>query len=166
MTFTRPLGAVLARRIAEPRRFILAVAGPRQAGKTTLVQQVTEESGLPTHYASADGPTLRGREWLEQQWEAVRLEARDAGSRPSQVHSCPRGSCSSAGTGSRSRNSWAGRSNTGSRHEWSGAGVHTRARRRPTAFMRAASPRIPWRGQAVIFPSIGNESFPAWTTQR
>ncbi len=79
MTFTRPQGAVLARRIAEPRRFILAVAGPRQAGKTTLVQQVTEASGLPTRYASADEPTLRGREWLEQQWEAARLEARDAG---------------------------------------------------------------------------------------
>src|SRR5687767_11296296 len=79
MTFTRPQGAVLARRIAEPRRFILAVAGPRQVGKTTLVQQVTEASGLPTRYASADEPTLRGREWLEQQWEAARLEARDAG---------------------------------------------------------------------------------------
>jgi predicted AAA+ superfamily ATPase len=79
MTFTRPQGAVLARRIAEPRRFILAVAGPRQVGKTTLVQQVTDASALPTCYASADEPTLRGREWLEQQWEAARLEARDAG---------------------------------------------------------------------------------------
>jgi hypothetical protein len=79
MTYTRPQATVLKRRIAEPRRFILAVAGPRQVGKTTLMQQVTDASGLSTRYASADEPTLRGPEWLEQQWEAARLEASDAG---------------------------------------------------------------------------------------
>lgn len=57
----------------EPRRFIQVVAGPRQAGKTTLVQQVTDESGFPVRYASADEPTLRGEEWVGQQWEAARL---------------------------------------------------------------------------------------------
>jgi predicted AAA+ superfamily ATPase len=54
------------------------VAGPRQVGKTTLVQQVTEASGLPVHAASADEPSLRGREWIEQQWEAARLGLRGA----------------------------------------------------------------------------------------
>ncbi len=77
--FIRPQAAVLARRLEEPRRFIQAVAGPRQVGKTTLVGQVTCTSGLPTRYASADGPTLRESAWVEQQWEAARLEARDAG---------------------------------------------------------------------------------------
>ena len=38
-----------------------------------LVRQVTVQSGLPTHYASADEPTLRGADWVEQQWEATRL---------------------------------------------------------------------------------------------
>ena len=38
--FQRPRGAELARRLAEPRRFIQVLAGARQVGKTTLVQQV------------------------------------------------------------------------------------------------------------------------------
>ena len=79
MAFSRPHAAILARRLAEPRRFIQAVTGPRQVGKTTLVQHVTAASGLPTRFAAADEPTLRGPGWLEQQWEAARLEARDAG---------------------------------------------------------------------------------------
>ena len=37
MAFSRPQAAILARRLAEPRRFIQAVTGPRQVGKTTLV---------------------------------------------------------------------------------------------------------------------------------
>jgi hypothetical protein len=49
------------------------VAGPRQVGKTTLVQQVVERAGVPVVFASADEPTLRGPEWIAQQWEAARL---------------------------------------------------------------------------------------------
>jgi predicted AAA+ superfamily ATPase len=73
MTYQRPQAAILARRLAEPRRFIQAVAGARQVGKTTLVQQVTAAAGLPVAFASADEPTLRGPEWIAQQWEAARL---------------------------------------------------------------------------------------------
>jgi predicted AAA+ superfamily ATPase len=79
MAFTRPQAALLARRLRGPRRFIQAVAGPRQVGKSTLVQQVTAASGLRTRYASADEPTLRGVSWIAEQWEAARLEAREAG---------------------------------------------------------------------------------------
>jgi uncharacterized protein len=75
MTYQRPHAAVLAGRLAEPRRFIQVVAGPRQVGKTTLVQQVVEASGRPVQFASADEPTLRGPEWVAQQWEAARLMA-------------------------------------------------------------------------------------------
>jgi uncharacterized protein len=81
MLFSRPQAAVLARRLREPRRFLMAVVGPRQVGKTTLVQQVTEASGLATRFASADEPTLRGTSWIEQQWEGARLTAEDAGRR-------------------------------------------------------------------------------------
>jgi hypothetical protein len=81
MPFSRPQAAVLARRLREPRRFLMAVVGPRQVGKTTLVQQVTEASGLATRFASADEPTLRGASWIEQQWEGARLSAADAGRR-------------------------------------------------------------------------------------
>jgi len=37
------------------------------------VQQVTESSDLTTIFASADEPTLRGPDWIAQQWEAARL---------------------------------------------------------------------------------------------
>jgi predicted AAA+ superfamily ATPase len=77
--FQRPQAAVLARRLAEPRRFVQVVAGPRQVGKSTLVQQVVADLGVPVRYASADEPTLRGAEWVGQQWEAARLEATGRG---------------------------------------------------------------------------------------
>ena len=76
--FRRPQSAVLAARLAEPRRFIQVVAGPRQVGKSTLVQQVTDALTLPVRQASADEPTLRGAEWIAQQWEAARLSIEDA----------------------------------------------------------------------------------------
>ena len=66
---------MLAERLAEPRRFLHVVAGPRQVGKSTLVQQVTDELSLPVRYASADEPTLRSTDWISQQWDAARLEA-------------------------------------------------------------------------------------------
>lgn len=79
MAYSRPQSKTLRDRLAEPRRFIHAVTGPRQVGKTTLVQAVTEASGLPVRFASADEPTLRGPEWIAQQWDAARLMVRDSG---------------------------------------------------------------------------------------
>ena len=79
MAYSRPQFKTLRDRLAEPRRFIQAVTGPRQVGKTTLVQAVTEACGLPVRFASADEPTLRGPEWIGQQWDAARLMVRDAG---------------------------------------------------------------------------------------
>jgi hypothetical protein len=78
--FRRQQAAVLAHRLDEPRRFLQVVAGARQGGKTTLVQQVTESSGLPVHWASADEPAVKGVEWLAQQWDAARLTASSAAS--------------------------------------------------------------------------------------
>lgn len=71
--YQRPQSADLRRQLIEPRRFIQVIAGPRQVGKTTLVQQVIESLEAPVRYASADEPTLRGAEWIAQQWEATRL---------------------------------------------------------------------------------------------
>jgi predicted AAA+ superfamily ATPase len=71
--FQRPQVATLATRLAEPRRFMQVVTGPRQAGKSTLVQQATETLDMPVRYVSADEPTLRGTDWIGQQWEAARL---------------------------------------------------------------------------------------------
>ena len=55
------------------------VAGPRQVGKSTLVQQVVDASALSHRYASADEPTLRGTDWMAQQWEVARLLAAERG---------------------------------------------------------------------------------------
>jgi predicted AAA+ superfamily ATPase len=73
--FRRPQAAILERRLAEPRRFVQVVAGPRQVGKTTLVRQVMERYERPARYASADEPTLRDSAWIVQQWDAARLKA-------------------------------------------------------------------------------------------
>lgn len=72
--FKRPIYTTLQRRIAESRRFIQVLAGPRQTGKTTLARQLMEELNVPSHYASADEPALKDRTWLEQQWEAARAK--------------------------------------------------------------------------------------------
>ena len=77
--FRRPLLGGLVRRLREPRRFLQVLAGPRQTGKTTLAQQAIEALDIPAHYASADEPTLRGRPWIQEQWELGRLAARQVG---------------------------------------------------------------------------------------
>jgi AAA domain len=78
---SRAHSVVLSRRLRETRRFIQAVVGPRQVGKTTLVQQVIEADHFSARFASADEPTLRGTDWIEQQWEGARLLIEDAGKR-------------------------------------------------------------------------------------
>lgn len=78
--YRRPAAAILEARLAEPRRFIQVIAGPRQVGKTTLVLQVAERLRIPCRYASADQPTLRGPGWIAEQWDAARAEfGRDDG---------------------------------------------------------------------------------------
>ena len=77
-TYTRPQADELVQRLREPRRFIQVVAGSRQVGKTTLAGQAATRSGLPTRHASADQPTLRDAQWIQQQWEAARSLADEA----------------------------------------------------------------------------------------
>ena len=60
-------------RLKEPRRFLQILAGPRQTGKTTISRQAMEESGIESHYATADEPSVKNRIWLEQQWNTGRL---------------------------------------------------------------------------------------------
>lgn len=76
----------LVQRLAEPRRFVQVVAGPRQVGKTTLVRQALSELSrrpgkvLAQHSVSADNPGLVGSRWLHAQWEAARALANQVGS--------------------------------------------------------------------------------------
>jgi predicted AAA+ superfamily ATPase len=72
--FKREIYYILFNRLQEKRRFIQVIAGPRQVGKTTLVQQVMTDLSAATLYASADEPSLRGPTWIEQQWQLARQE--------------------------------------------------------------------------------------------
>lgn len=74
--YRRPIFDDLVSRLGEEAARIQVVSGPRQVGKTTAVQQVLEELDTPSHYASADDPTLRDAAWLEAQWEEGRRLAR------------------------------------------------------------------------------------------
>ncbi len=74
--FKRPIYKEIIKRLKEPRRFIQVLSGPRQTGKTTLAHQVMEEQNIPSHYVSADEPTLKDRIWIEQQWETARLKVK------------------------------------------------------------------------------------------
>jgi predicted AAA+ superfamily ATPase len=71
--FIRPIYNIISERLDEPRRFIQVLIGPRQTGKTTIARQIITKTSITSHYASADEPVLRDREWIEQQWEAARL---------------------------------------------------------------------------------------------
>ncbi|MFO7558587.1 MAG: ATP-binding protein [Desulfobacterales bacterium] len=71
--FHRSTYDILLERIKEPRQFIQILAGPRQTGKTTIINQLMDDLRITIHYASADAPTIQSRIWIEQQWEIGRL---------------------------------------------------------------------------------------------
>lgn len=77
--YSRPIYKSLLSRLKEPRKFLQVLAGPRQVGKTTLIRQVIDTLKVPSHYASADEPTLKSAVWIEQQWEIGRLNAMKSG---------------------------------------------------------------------------------------
>ena len=64
----------LAERIAEPRRFIQVVAGPRQVGKSTLVKQVLQDCNVPYTLETADAIAPENGEWIGEVWAAVRQQ--------------------------------------------------------------------------------------------
>ena len=70
------LYSILSQRLSEKRRFIQILAGPRQVGKTTLARQLLESYPHPSHYASADAPAIKERDWVFQQWDLVRYKAK------------------------------------------------------------------------------------------
>jgi predicted AAA+ superfamily ATPase len=59
--YERSVIGALERRLTESRRFIQIVIGPRQVGKTTLVQQTLRKLPTAYLYGSADTPQLRDR---------------------------------------------------------------------------------------------------------
>jgi predicted AAA+ superfamily ATPase len=64
----------LIRRIGEPRQFIQVIMGPRQVGKTTMVNQLIAAVKMHYQFASADAVPASNAIWLEQVWEGARLQ--------------------------------------------------------------------------------------------
>lgn len=64
----------LMERMAEPRKFIQVIAGPRQVGKSTLVKQVMQDCSLPYTLETADAINSENGEWIANVWESVRQQ--------------------------------------------------------------------------------------------
>ena len=97
--FQRSQVDLLSRRLSETPHRIIAVFGPRQTGKTTLVRQTlqaidqgsrylsVDEPDSPMHFASSGPPNrqvttlpqVRNADWLTRHWEGARREAETSG---------------------------------------------------------------------------------------
>ena len=72
--YKRPHFQELIKRLNQPRLFIQVITGPRQVGKTTVIQQVIDEIAIPAIYVSADAIANTDLTWLDQQWQNARLK--------------------------------------------------------------------------------------------
>lgn len=77
--FERPCLQSIKGRVAEPRRFIQEIVGPRQVGKTTLVTQLLGQLPTPSLYESADAISASHPTWIAQIWESARLRMKTSG---------------------------------------------------------------------------------------
>jgi predicted AAA+ superfamily ATPase len=66
-------------RIEEPRKFIQVIFGPRQVGKTTMVDQLLSQLSIPYMSESADAIIATNSAWLIQVWETARLKMKASG---------------------------------------------------------------------------------------
>ena len=80
MEFQRTYLQTLKERINTPRKFIQAITGPRQVGKTTLVRQFLQQTEIPYLYVTADNVAHASSIWVEQQWETARLKLKNSAS--------------------------------------------------------------------------------------
>ena len=95
--FQRAQVRTLLNRLSEPPSRIIAIFGPRQTGKTTIVRQALERTDRPSRYVAVDEPAApaatvppaapeeyfprpaaRDTEWLVRTWEQARKEAWNA----------------------------------------------------------------------------------------
>lgn len=61
-------------RLKEPRMFIQVLLGPRQIGKSTLIDQVTEDLTIPYTTYQADAVPGATAEWISDIWESERMK--------------------------------------------------------------------------------------------
>lgn len=77
--FERPHLQQIIKRMADPRKFIQVIFGPRQVGKTTLVNQMVKKYSFGSLVVSADAIDAYNTYWLEQQWEIARIKLTQSG---------------------------------------------------------------------------------------
>ena len=58
----------------EPRRFIQVLAGPRQVGKSTLMNQVLADCPLHYYQFNVDGIDEDDPDWIRRIWESARSQ--------------------------------------------------------------------------------------------
>ena len=67
----------LLARLAEPRRTIQVIAGPRQVGKTTMINQVLKQVNIPYLFFNADAVAEPiDSQWIAARWEEARAQMR------------------------------------------------------------------------------------------
>ncbi len=64
---------VIKSRILEARMFIQVIVGPRQVGKTTMVNQLLEQIDMPYIFESADAVAASNSAWINQIWDSARV---------------------------------------------------------------------------------------------
>ncbi|MDR1171896.1 MAG: ATP-binding protein [Bacteroidales bacterium] len=77
--YERPYLKQVKSRIEEPRKFIQVILGPRQVGKTTMVNQLLSRLSISYVYESADAIAATNSAWLMQAWETARLKMKASG---------------------------------------------------------------------------------------
>ena len=72
MEYIRKQFYTLKERILEPRKFMQVLAGPRQVGKSTLVDQVLSQVSIPHTVVVADAVDPKDSDWIHRVWESAR----------------------------------------------------------------------------------------------
>jgi hypothetical protein len=73
MEYIRKQFNTLKERILEPRKFLQVLAGPRQVGKSTLVNQVLAQVDIPHVIEVADAVDPKDSDWIHRVWESARI---------------------------------------------------------------------------------------------
>lgn len=74
MEYRRAQFSDVYERLNKPRKFIQVIAGPRQVGKSTLMDQVLSDCFIPQYLFNADGVDENDSDWIRRVWESTRSQ--------------------------------------------------------------------------------------------
>ena len=74
MPYERQHLGILKSRMAEPRRRMQIIMGPRQVGKSTLVGQYVDDIDTPYDFFAADGVNREDTTWIPARWQEARMK--------------------------------------------------------------------------------------------